>query len=80
MTTKAIVYKIKSPFEKSRGKVEILASNLYYSLSLNKYIMKLQEMSLPVSITIDEVMDKDFVIGNLLVVDSTMQEALKISA
>jgi hypothetical protein len=80
MTQKIVRCRIKTPFETSKSRIEALASNLYYSISLNKYIMKLQDMPLPISITIDDVMDRDFVIGNLLVADAEMQEAMRISA
>lgn len=72
--------KMKGPFETAKANVEALANNLYYTLTLNSYILKLQSMPLPVSITIDELLESDFIIGNLVAADSIIQSAQKISA
>ena len=70
----------KGPFEKAKANVEALANNLYYTLTLNNYIMKLQSMSLPTHLTIDELIENNYVIGNLVVADSIIQQAQMISA
>ena len=72
--------KMKGPFEKAKANVEALANNLYYTLTLNNYILKLQSTPLPISITIDELLESDFIIGNLVAADSIIQSAQKISA
>jgi len=72
--------KMKGPFEKAKASIEALANNLYYTLTLNNYILKLQSMPLPISITIDELLESDFIIGNLVAADSIIQRAQKISA
>ena len=72
--------KMKGPFEKAKANVEVLANNLYYTLTLNNYILKLQSVSLPISITIDELMENDFIVGNLVAADSIIQHAQMISA
>jgi hypothetical protein len=71
---------MKGPFEKAKASIEALANNLYYTLTLNNYILKLQSMPLPISITIDELLESDFIIGNLVAADSIIQRAQKISA
>jgi hypothetical protein len=71
---------MKGPFEKAKASIEALANNLYYTLTLNSYILKLQSMPLPISITIDELLESDFIIGNLVAADSIIQRAQKISA
>jgi hypothetical protein len=72
--------KTKGPFEKARANVEALANNLYYTLTLNTYIMKLQFVPLPTSITIDELMENDFIVGNLVTADAIIQSSYRISA
>ena len=72
--------KTKGPFEKAKANVEALANNLYYTLTLNSYILKLQFVPLPISITIDELLESDFIIGNLVAADTIIQSAQKISA
>jgi hypothetical protein len=71
---------MKGPFEKAKANVETLANNLYYTLTLNNYILKLQCSPLPISITIDELMENDFIVGNLVAADSIIQHAQMISA
>jgi hypothetical protein len=66
--------------EKAKANVETLANNLYYTLTLNNYIMKLQCSPLPISITIDELMENDFIVGNLVAADSIIQHTQMISA
>jgi len=70
----------KGPFEKARANVETLANNLYYTLTLNNYILKLQSVPLPTSITIDELMENDFIVGNLVAADAIIQTTQRISA
>ena len=72
--------KTKGPMEKAKANVETLANNLYYTLTLNNYIMKLQCSPLPISITIDELMENDFIVGNLVAADSIIQHTQMISA
>ena len=59
--------------------IEVIANNLYYSLTLNNYVLKLEHMSLPISITIDELMENDFIIGNLVAHDAIIQKTQRIS-
>ena len=68
------------PFEVARSNVEIIANNLYYSLTLNNHLMKIHGMPLPISITIQDLMEFNFVIGNLVTADAIMQRAQRIHA
>lgn len=79
MTLKATT-KQKGPMDQALSNVETLANNLYYSLTLNKYILKLELMPLPISLTIDDLMESDFVIGNLVTADAIIQKAQRVSA
>lgn len=72
--------KMKGPFEKAKANVEALSNNLYYTLTLNNYILKLQSVLLPTSITFEELMENDFVVGNLVAADSIIQTSQRISA
>lgn len=72
--------KMKGPFEKAKANVETLANNIYYTLTLNNYIAKLQSMPLPTHLTIDELIENDYVIGNLVAADSIIQQVQMISA
>ncbi len=78
--TVSLSTKPKGPFERAKSNVEIIANNLYYSLTLNNYILKLQNMPLPIQITIDELLENDFIVGNLVGADAIMQQAQRISA
>jgi hypothetical protein len=78
--TLSLATKQKGPLDKARSNIEAIASNLYYSLTLNNYILKLQSMPLPTRITIDDIMENDFVIGNIMGADAIMQDAQMISA
>lgn len=78
--TVSLSTKPKGPFERSKSNIETIANNLYYSLTLNNYILKLKNMPLPIQITIDELMESDFIIGNLVGADAIMQQAQRISA
>ena len=78
--TLSLATRQKGPFEKARSNVETIANNLYYSLTLNTYILKLVSMPLPTKTTIDEITECDFVIGNLVGADAIMQKAQRISA
>ncbi len=60
--------------------METIANNLYYSLALNNHLIKLRDMPLPTSITIDDLMEFDFVIGNLVAADAIMQKTQRINA
>ena len=79
MTLRSIT-KQKGPLERALSNVETLANNLYYSLTLNKYILKLEAMPLPISLTIDDLIENDFVIGNLVAADAIIQKAHRVSA
>lgn len=79
MTLKSTT-KQKGPLERALSNVETLANNLYYSLTLNKYILKLESMPLPISLTIDDLIENDFVIGNLVAADAIIQKAHRVSA
>jgi hypothetical protein len=72
--------KSRGPFERARNNAETIANNLYYSLTLSTYIMKLERLPLPTSVDIDDIMQNDFVIGNLLVADAIIQKAQRTSA
>jgi hypothetical protein len=78
--TLSLATRPKGPFERARSNVETIANNLYYSLTLNNYILKLQSMPLPTRITIEDLMESDFVIGNIVGADAIMQKAQRISA
>ena len=78
--TLSLATRQKGPFEKARSNVETVANNLYYSLTLNTYIIKLMSMPLPTRTTIEEITNCDFVIGNLIEADAIMQRAQRISA
>lgn len=78
--TVSLSTKPKGPFERAKSNIETIANNLYYSLTLNNYILKLQSMPLPTSITIDELIENDFVVGNLVAADAIMQKAQRVSA
>lgn len=69
----------KGPLDKAKLIIEVIANNLYYSLTLNNYVLKLEHMSLPISITIDELMENDFIIGNLVAHDAIIQKTQRIS-
>lgn len=72
--------KAKGPFERARSNAETIANNLYYSLTLSTYIMKLERLPLPISVDIDDIMQNDFVVGNLLLADAIIQKAQRTSA
>lgn len=78
--TVSLSIKSKGPFERAKSNIETIANNLYYSLTLNNYILKLQNMPLPIQITIDELLESDFIIGNLVGADAIMQKVQRISA
>lgn len=78
--TLSLTTRQKGPFESARSNIESIASNLYYTLTLNNYILKLQSMPLPLQITIDDLMQSDFVIGNIVGADAIIQKAQRISA
>jgi hypothetical protein len=78
--TVSLSTKPKGPFERAKSNIETIANNLYYSLTLNNYILKLQSMPLPTSITIDELIENDFIVGNLVAADAIMQKAQRVSA
>lgn len=66
-------------FEHARSTIEIVANNIYYSISLNNHLMKLSNTTAMV-ITLDELLESDFIIGNLVIADSIIQKTQKISA
>lgn len=78
--TLSLATRQKGPFEKARSNVEMIANNLYYSLTLNTYILKLVSMPLPTNTTIEEITNYDFIVGNLVGADAIMQKAQRISA
>jgi len=80
MTLSLTTRQQKGPFEKARTNVEMIGNNLYYTLTLNNYMLKLQRMPLPIQITIDDIIQSDFIIGNIICVDVIMQRAQQISA
>jgi hypothetical protein len=70
----------KSRVEEARANVEALANNIYYSLMFNNHILRIQAIPLPIEMTIDEILDIDFIMGNLLEADAIMQKAQRISS
>lgn len=70
----------KSRVDEARANVETLANNIYYSMMFNSHIQRIQSVPLPIEITIEEILDIDFVMGNLLEADAIMQKAQKISS
>ncbi len=76
----SLTTKPKGTLERSRSNLETIANNLYYSLALNNYILKLETMPLPLRMTIDELMENDYIVGNLVAADSIMQYTQMISA
>lgn len=70
----------KSRVEEARANVEALANNIYYSMMFNNHILRIQAIPLPIEMTIDEILDIDFVMGNLLEADAIMQSAQRISS
>jgi hypothetical protein len=78
--TLSLATRQRGPFERARSNVETIANNLYYSLALNNHLIKLRDMPLPTSITIDDLMEFDFVIGNLVAADAIMQKTQRINA
>lgn len=77
LTTKQ---KVKGPLERAKINIETIANNLYYTLTLSNYIMKLQSVPLPIHLTIDELIENNYVVGNLVAADSIIQQAQMISA
>jgi len=76
----SLTTKPKGALEKSMSNIETIANNLYYSLTLNNYILKLEAIPLPLRMTIDELMENDFIVGNLVAADSIIQHAQMVSA
>lgn len=76
----SLTTKPRGEFEKSKSNIETIANNLYYSLAFNSYILKLEAMPLPLRMTIDELLENDFIVGNLVAADSIIQHAQMISA
>ena len=70
----------KSRVEEAKANVEALANNIYYSLMFNNHILRIQAIPLPIEMTIDEILDIDFIMGNLLEADAIMQQAQRISS
>jgi hypothetical protein len=78
--TLSLATRQRGPFERARSNVETIANNLYYSLALNNHLIKLRGMPSPISITIDDLMEFDFVFGNLVAADAIMQKTQRINA
>jgi len=72
--------KQKGPFNQAKDNMEIVANSIYYAIALNEHLMKLDDPELPMIVTFDELLEIDFIIGNLIVADVIMQQAQKISA
>jgi hypothetical protein len=60
--------------------MEIIANSLYYAMALSEHLMKLEDPDLPMVVTFDELLEIDFIIGNLVAADVIMQQSQKISA
>ncbi len=67
-------------FERAKSNIEIVANSVYYSIALSKHLMKLDDPTAPFVVTLDELLEIDFIIGNLVIADVIMQGAQKISA
>ena len=78
--TLSLTTRQRGPLELAQSNLEKIASNIYYSLALNNHVLKLQKMPLPISITMDDLMEEDFVVGNIVAADVIMQKAQRISA
>lgn len=72
--------KQKGLFNQAKDNMEIVANSIYYAIALNEHLMKLDDPELPMIVTFDELLEIDFIIGNLIVADVIMQQAQKISA
>jgi hypothetical protein len=76
----SLTTKPKGTIERAQSSIEAIANNLYYSLTLNNYILKLETIPLPLRMTIDELMENDFIVGNLVAADAIIQHTQMISA
>jgi len=72
--------KQKGLFNQAKDNMEIVANSIYYAIALNEHLMKLDDPELPMIVTFDELLEIDFIIGNLIVADVIIQQAQKISA
>ena len=72
--------KQKGLFNQAKDNMEIVANSIYYAIALSEHLMKLDDTELPMIVTFDELLEIDFIIGNLIVADVIMQQAQKISA
>lgn len=72
--------KQKGPFNQAKDNMEIVANSIYYAMALSEHLMKLNDPELPMIVTFDELLEIDFIIGNLVAADVIMQQAQKISA
>ena len=72
--------KQKGLFNQAKDNMEIVANSIYYAIALNEHLMKLDDPELPMIVTFDELLEIDFIIGNLVAADVIMQQAQKISA
>lgn len=67
-------------FEQAKSNIEIVANSMYYSIALSNHLMKLDDPTAQFVVTLDELLEIDFIIGNLVIADVIMQGAQKISA
>jgi hypothetical protein len=74
------VQKQKGPLNQAKDNMEIIANSLYYAMALSEHLMKLEDPDLPMVVTFDELLEIDFIIGNLVAADVIMQQSQKISA
>ena len=74
------VQKQKGPLNQAKDTMEIIANSLYYAMALSEHLMKLEDPDLPMVVTFDELLEIDFIIGNLVAADVIMQQSQKISA
>jgi len=68
-------------FEQARSSIETIANNIYYAIALSNHLTKVNELGHSnVVVTLDELLEIDFIIGNLVIADAIIQKTQKISA
>lgn len=68
------------PFRQAKANMEIVGNSIYYAMAMSGHMMKLSDPTIPDVITLDDLLEIDFIIGNLLAADVIMQRAQQISA
>lgn len=70
----------KDPFKQAKSNMEIVGNGIYYAMALSDHLMKLSSKDSKPVVTLEELLEIDFIVGNLLAADGIMQNAQKISA